>query len=123
MNVVAREIVPDAWPQFLDQVTREHRGHRFDVRVSAPDVGLQSDSTRLTLLGITAEETREGIDPVIRVCGGDPAAGQVTHVIAAPAHLRASSGTGDGSRIEIESSHGSTVRIDFEGNAPRTEPP
>jgi hypothetical protein len=123
MNVVAREIVPDAWPQFLDQVTREHRGHRFDVRVSAPDVGLQSDSTRLTLLGITAEESREGIDPVIRVCGGDPRQGQVTHVIAAPAHLRALGGIGGGSRLEIESTHGSTVRIDFETQAPTTEPP
>ena len=64
MKLVTREIVPDAWPQFLDQMTREHRGHRFDVRVSAPDVGLQSHSTRLTLLGITTEESREGIDPV-----------------------------------------------------------
>ena len=114
MSVTTHEIVPDAWPQFLQEVTREHRGQLVNVRMSAADLGVHSEARRLALLGMEEEDAREGIDPVIRVRGGDEYDGQLIHVITSPSHLRVTAeADGKGPTIEIESSHGSTVRVEF----------
>ena len=73
-----REVPRDEWKSFFDAFSRQHEGWIATVELLASEIGDRDESTRLPLVGISADVSR--IDVIV---GGEPDA-HMTHVLDGP---------------------------------------
>jgi hypothetical protein len=108
----AREIARQEWAEFCERFSRQHRGGRVTLESVAPDGATQVVAHELPLQGITLDKADGQVE--ISVTLGKDSGEQLTHAIAAPAHVifrETEAGAHEG--LDIESADGQVTRIRF----------
>jgi hypothetical protein len=117
--MLGREIPREEWARFLDTFSKQHEGWIANVEAVDRRLGDQEESTRLPLVGISADKGRQ---PRIElIVGGRPEA-HLTHTINGvkriwlkppeePAH----------EAIEVEAEDGTITLLTFQ-HVPPTQP-
>jgi len=111
-----KEIPREEWSGFLDSFSKEHEGWIVNLEVVGAKLGDQEESTRLPLIGISADK---GLQPRIEVIVGGRPEAHLTHIIngvkrvwlkapEAPAH----------EAIQVESEDGTTTLVTFQHVSP-----
>lgn len=80
-----REIPRKEWTKFFDAFSKQHEGWIASLEVLASDIGDQEQTTRLPLVGITAElkNRRNCIEVII----GTKLEAHLTHMIDTPKYV------------------------------------
>ena len=108
------ELNHDQWHPFFARLNRDFKGRGVALQHSDDRHGLESEVQSLPLLGISADETREGIDTVVRVQAGYPGRGSVTEFVAAPTRVHfTEDADGKVGLLQIESRTGQVLVVDF----------
>ena len=111
-----REVPRDGWKSFFDAFSREHEGWIATVELLASEIGDQDESTRLPLVGVSADvKEASRIDVIV---GGRPDA-HVTHVIDGPERVWITERE-DGilDALEIEADDGKRTIVSFRRVSP-----
>jgi hypothetical protein len=110
-----REIPPEAWHEFLDRFSRQHEGWLVTLEVLGR-LGAQPEARELPLRGISARS--HGRHREISVVIGEAPEASLTHIVAAPRHLRLDQTEEGADRaLQIESEDGETTLLQFRSAA------
>jgi hypothetical protein len=111
-----REVPRDEWESFFDAFSKQHERWIATVEVLASEIGDQDESTRLPLVGISADV--RGASRIDVIIGGRPDA-HVTHVIDGPKRVWVTERE-DGilDALEIESGDGKRTIVSFRRVSP-----
>lgn len=112
------EIPRTEWPDFFLEFSREHEGRLVVVEVFDLEIGAQMEAHEVTFEEISADFRAGGNERIVLMLGKTPET-HLTHIIAAPDHVRIER-TEDGlhEALQIESGDATTL-LRF---APRTLP-
>jgi Family of unknown function (DUF5335) len=106
------EIPREEWVKFFDMLSKEHEGRVVIVELVGRKLGDQPESTRLPLVGMSADV--KGPEKRIEVTVGGRPDAHLTHIINAPRRVwfKPAIGTAD-EAIEIESEDEATTLVHF----------
>ena len=109
----AREIPRNEWVGFFDTFSKQHEGWVATIEVMGSQIGDQEESTRLPLVGLSADTKGRGAGIAIMV--GDRPEGHVTRIVNAPKRvwLKESEEPAHDA-IEVESEDGTTTLLHFQ---------
>ena len=111
-TAVGTEIPRQQWTQFFDDFSKQHEGWIVTWEVLGRDLGDQEKTTRLPLVGISAD--LKGRTPRIDVMVGGRLDAHVTQIIETPAHVRFRPPDQPGHEaIEVETEDGRVTLITF----------
>src|SRR5258705_3737731 len=80
--MLAREIPRDQWVKFFDTFSKQHEGWIVTVELIGAQLGDQEESTRLPLVGISADT--KGRQKRVDIIVGGRRDGNLTRIINAP---------------------------------------
>jgi len=112
-----REIPRDEWKSFFDAFSRQHEGRIVTIELLASDIGDQDESTRLPLVGISAD-VKGGENRIDIIVGGRPDA-HLTRIINAPKRVWVTEHEdGIHDALEVESDDGKKTIVSFHRISP-----
>lgn len=101
------------WLPSFEKIIRRFRGRPVSVQQFSAQVGLESIVSCAPLLALTADQTREGQEPTVRVkLGLDRAT--VTEFVAAPSKVTVTRSDGIETSLRVESDTGQRLLLEFE---------
>jgi Family of unknown function (DUF5335) len=105
------EIPREQWINFFDNFSKQHQGWIVTWEVLGRDIGDQEKTTRLPLVGISADK---GPKPRIDIIVGGRLDAHVTQIIETPKHIRFKEPDQPGHEaIEVETEDGRVTLITF----------
>lgn len=114
--MLGREIPREEWTRFLDTFSKQHEGWIANLEVVGRELGDQEESTRLPLVGISADK---GPQPRIEVIVGRGPEAHLTHTINGVKRvwLKPPEEPAD-EAIQVESEDGTITLVTFQHAAP-----
>jgi uncharacterized protein DUF5335 len=111
-HMLSREIPPEQWIKFFDDFSKQHEGWIVNWEVLDAKLGDQEKTTRLPLVGISADV--KGSKPRIDVMVGGRLDAHVTQIIDTPKRVWFKQPEQPGHEaIEVESTDGTTTLVTF----------
>jgi hypothetical protein len=111
-----REVPRDQWKSFFDGFSRQHEGWIVTLELLAADIGDQDESTRLPLVGISADVKGENR---IEISVGGRRDAHLTHIINDPKQVWITErDDGIHDALEVESGDGRRTIVSFRRVAP-----
>jgi hypothetical protein len=106
-----REIAKEQWGEFLDSLSREHRGETVTVQFTDPDLGYQIEMRQIPLVGVSAD-LKAGGGPRIEVMVGRTDFEHTTHSVFEPRAVRLEEDDqGAPAVLELEAASGSKTLV------------
>jgi hypothetical protein len=112
VNMLSKEIPHDQWIRFFDDFSKQHEGWIVNWEVLDAKLGDQEKTTRLPLVGISADV--KGAKPRIDVMVGGRPDAHVTQIIDTPKRVWFKQPDQPGHEaIEVESADGTMTLVTF----------
>jgi hypothetical protein len=111
-NIMTTEIPREKWAPFFDDFSKQHENWIVILEVLGQDIGEQPESTRLPLIGISAD--LKSAPPTIAIIVGGRLDAHVTHIIHNPKRVFAKPPEEPAHEaIEIEGDDGKITLVHF----------
>jgi hypothetical protein len=121
MDTRSREIAPNQWRIFFDEISRHYRGRCIELLHTSPGQGTRALAKDLPLIGFTLEPNPTGT-PTLSICAGSGRGKSclVSHVVPGPLRVwMKQEANGGDNAMGIESADGSMLVVEFAGDTGR----